>query len=88
MAAWGLSITPYAPAVQQRIGDTIAELTALGSDSIFEDQVVGDIHCIPGSGDCRNYSPWTPHPTAFRQGWLDHAARHADVARPNDRSGL
>ncbi len=76
----GYPITPYAPAVQQRIGDTIAELTALGSDLIFEDQVgAGDIHCTPDSGDCRNYSPWTPYPTAFRQGWLDHAARHADV---------
>ncbi len=76
----GYPVSPYAPAVQQRISKTIAELTTLGSDLIFEDQVgAGDIHCIPASGDCRNYSPWTPTPTAFRQGWLDHTERHAAV---------
>lgn len=77
----GYPVSPHAPAVQQRIAETVAELTtALGSDLLFEDQLgVGDVHCIAGSNDCRDYSPWAPLPTTYRQGWLDHTARYAHV---------
>ena len=77
----GYPVSPHAPIVQQRLARGITELTEqLQSDLIFEDQVgAGDVHCELATGDCRDYSQWIPHPTAYRQGWLDHTARYTDV---------
>ena len=62
----GYVISPYAPFVQQRLGQLHISMTVnIPNDILFEDQ----IGARPWLFD---YNPATPHPMSYSEGWLGH----------------
>lgn len=69
----GYVVSPYAPFVQQRLGQLIASMTtAIPSDLVFEDQVGSRPWLF-------DQNPSSPAPTAYAQGWLDHARAYSST---------
>jgi hypothetical protein len=67
----GYVMSPYAPFVQQRLDQLVAQMTVdVPSDMLFEDQ----IGARPWLFD---HNPSSPYPTAYIQGWLDHTSAHS-----------
>jgi hypothetical protein len=67
----GYAVTPWHPFVVKRADDAVNEVVSrLGSELLFEDQ----IGARPWLFDT---NPASPSPTAYLDGWIDHARRHS-----------
>ncbi len=68
----GYVMSPYAPFVQQRLGQLVLSMTVdIPSDMLLEDQ----IGARPWLFD---HNPSSPYPTAYIDGWLEHTRAYSD----------
>lgn len=69
----GYVMSPYAPFVQQRLGQLMSEMTTtIPSDMVFEDQVGSRSWLFDNN-------PSAPSSTSYSQGWLDHTSVYSDA---------
>jgi hypothetical protein len=69
----GYVISPWAPFVQQRLGELVRQMTEdVPGDMLFEDQ----IGARPWLFD---HNPSSPYPTAYIEGWLEHTETYSDT---------
>jgi Domain of unknown function (DUF6259) len=69
----GYVVSPYAPLVRQRIGQLMSDITgSISSDLVFEDQIGARTWIF-------DYSAFSPNPTAYAQGWLEHTRTYSNT---------